>query len=95
MCSSRGTVDEGLLSQDLWCQGRIATRTTDQRSPEVYVCRALKSTIAYRSYRRQMMRKVRIDDAVPVSSSWARCHRRDVMLENEKIQERIDAGETT
>ncbi len=44
---------------------------------------------------RQMMRKVRIDD---VGSSefimGSVVNRRDVMIENEKIQERIDAGET-
>ena len=44
---------------------------------------------------RQMMRKVRIDDAG--SSEFIMgsvVNRRDVMIENEKIQERIDAGET-
>ncbi len=44
---------------------------------------------------RQMMRKVRIDDAGSsefIMSSVV--NRRDVMIENEKIQERIDAGET-
>ena len=44
---------------------------------------------------RQMMRKVRIDDAG--SSGFIMgsvVNRRDVMIENEKIQERIDAGET-
>ena len=44
---------------------------------------------------RQMMRKVRIDDAG--SSEFIMGSvviRRDVMIENEKIQERIDAGET-
>ena len=43
----------------------------------------------------QMMRKVRIDDAG--SSEFIMgsvVNRRDVMIENEKIQERIDAGET-
>ena len=43
---------------------------------------------------RQMMRKVRIDDAG--SSEFIMgsvVNRRDVMIENEKIQERIDAGE--
>lgn len=42
-----------------------------------------------------MMRKVRIDDAG--SSEFIMgsvVNRRDVMIENEKIQERIDAGET-
>ena len=44
---------------------------------------------------RQMMRMVRIDDAG--SSEFIMgsvVNRRDVMIENEKIQERIDAGET-
>ena len=44
---------------------------------------------------RQMMRKVRIDDAG--SSEFIMgsvVNRRDVMIENEKIQKRIDAGET-
>ena len=44
---------------------------------------------------RQMLRKVRIDDAG--SSEFIMgsvVNRRDVMIENEKIQERIDAGET-
>ena len=44
---------------------------------------------------RQMMRKVRIDDAG--SSEFIMgsvVNRRDVLIENEKIQERIDAGET-
>ena len=44
---------------------------------------------------RQMMRKVRIDDAG--SSEFIMgsvVNRRDVMIKNEKIQERIDAGET-
>ena len=44
---------------------------------------------------RQMMRKVRIDDAG--SSDFIMgsvVNRRDVMIENEKLQERIDAGET-
>ena len=44
---------------------------------------------------RQMMRKVRIDDAGSsefIMGSVVNC--RDVMIENEKIQERIDAGET-
>ena len=44
---------------------------------------------------RQMMRKVRIDDAG--SSEFIMgsvVNRRDVMIENEKIQGRIDAGET-
>ena len=44
---------------------------------------------------RQMKRKVRIDDAG--SSEFIMgsvVNRRDVMIENEKIQERIDAGET-
>ena len=44
---------------------------------------------------RQMMRKVRIDDAG--SSEFIMgsvVNRRDVMIEDEKIQERIDAGET-
>ena len=44
---------------------------------------------------RQMMRKVRIDDAG--SSEFIMgsvVNRRDVMIENEKIQERIDNGET-
>ena len=44
---------------------------------------------------RQMMRKVRIDNAG--SSEFIMgsvVNRRDVMIENEKIQERIDAGET-
>ena len=44
---------------------------------------------------RQMMRKLRIDDAG--SSEFIMgsvVNRRDVMIENEKIQERIDAGET-
>ena len=44
---------------------------------------------------RQKMRKVRIDDAG--SSEFIMgsvVNRRDVMIENEKIQERIDAGET-
>ena len=44
---------------------------------------------------RQMMRKVRIDDAG--SSEFIMgsvVNRRDVMIENEKIQERIDAGGT-
>ena len=44
---------------------------------------------------RQMMRKVRIDDAG--SSEFIMgsvVNRRDVMIENEKIQERIDTGET-
>ena len=44
---------------------------------------------------RQMMRKVRIDDAG--SSEFIMgsvVNRRDVMIENEKIQERIDAGDT-
>ena len=44
---------------------------------------------------RQMMRKVRIDDEG--SSEFIMgsvVNRRDVMIENEKIQERIDAGET-
>ena len=44
---------------------------------------------------RQMMRKVRIDDAG--SSEFIMgsvVNRRDVMIENEKIQERINAGET-
>ena len=44
---------------------------------------------------RQMMRKVRIDDAG--SSEFIMgsvVNSRDVMIENEKIQERIDAGET-
>ena len=44
---------------------------------------------------RQMMRKVRIDDAG--SSEFIMgsvVNHRDVMIENEKIQERIDAGET-
>ena len=44
---------------------------------------------------RQMMRKVRIDDAG--SSEFIMgsvVNRRDVMIENVKIQERIDAGET-
>ena len=44
---------------------------------------------------RQMMRKARIDDAG--SSEFIMgsvVNRRDVMIENEKIQERIDAGET-
>ena len=44
---------------------------------------------------RQMMRKVRVEDAG--SSEFivgSVVNRRDVMIENEKIQERIDAGET-
>ena len=44
---------------------------------------------------RQMMRKIRIDDAG--SSEFIMgsvVNRRDAMIENEKIQERIDAGET-
>ena len=44
---------------------------------------------------RQMMRKVRIED--PGSSSFIAgsvVNRRDVMIENEEIQSRIDAGET-
>ena len=44
---------------------------------------------------RQMMRKVRIDDAGSSEFIMGNVvNRRDVMIENEKIQERIDAGET-
>ena len=44
---------------------------------------------------RQMMRKVRFDDAgCSEFIMGSVVNRRDVMIENEKIQERIDAGET-